>query len=256
MQVFQHRPFTEGTEMDERLGMKCNFETDCAWTWDDKLSDGFHVLTGANITKMNRTGVMPGPASDIYNNANGHFLHARLSPDSGTRIIRSPMFGVTRENCMLVMVSHQSAMSRSAIRIVIEPVYSQSPSAWVPAEVLGNDLRKWQWHHFRIGRISQDFHILMEVARNKSDLRPKSHMSIDNLAMMDCFAENINKGNCSATQVQCMANRIPVCINPERICDHSLECDGGEDENQDCGTYTRVEEVQLTGLTTSSSLCR
>lgn len=234
LQVFQHRTYSEPSEMDEMLGLKCTFETACAWTWEEGLADGFHVLTGANMTTMNRTGIMPGPTADIYNNANGHFLHARLSPDSGTRILRSPIFGMTRENCMLVVVMHQSAMSRSAIRIVIEPIYSES-SAWVPAEVLGNDLRKWGWHQFRIGRITKDFHILLEVVRNKSDQRPKSHVSLDNLAMMDCFAENINKGNCSATQVQCMANRIPVCINPERICDHSQECDGDEDENQNCG---------------------
>lgn len=135
---------------------------------------------------------------------------------------------------MLVVVMHQSAMSRSAIRIVIQPAYAES-SPWVPAEVLGNDLRKWGWHQFRIGRISNDFHILLEVVRNRSDQRPRSHVSIDNLAMMDCFAENNNKGNCSTTQVQCMANRIPVCINAERLCDHYQECDGGEDESQDCG---------------------
>ena len=104
----------------------------------------------------------------------------------------------------------------------------------VHLQILGNDLRKWGWHQFRIGRISREFHILLEVVPNKSEIR-KSHVSIDNLAMIGCFPENINKENCSATQVRCMANRIPVCINPDRICDHSHECDGGEDEKQDCG---------------------
>lgn len=112
-QVFQQRTtYTEPTEIDEMLGLKCTFETACAWKWDENLADGFHVLTGANITTMNRTGVMPGPTADIYNNANGHFLHARLTPESGTKILRSPLFGMTRENCMLVVVMHQSHLDR------------------------------------------------------------------------------------------------------------------------------------------------
>lgn len=218
--------------MDETLGLKCGFETECAWHWEEDQPDDFHVLSGGNLTSLNRTGTMPGPTADVYNNANGRFLYARLTPKSGTKNLTSPTFGSTRENCILQVVLHQSGMGKSAIRIVIEPLVSPS---WVPAEIMGNDLRKWGWHTFRIGRISQEFRVSLEVARNNNDPKPRSHISIDNLEMRNCFAENISKGNCSATQVQCMATRIPVCINPERICDHSKECDGGEDESKDCG---------------------
>lgn len=223
--------------MDEQLGLKCTFDSVCAWTWTNNSTDSFHIETGENITIKNRTGMWPGPTADIYNNASGQFLHTSLTPDSEPQILRSPRFGMTRENCGLVMVLHQSAMSRSVIRIVIEPHYKQSAS-WVPAEIQGTDQRKWVWYEFRLGRISKEFNILLEIVRNKSDPRPRSHLSIDNLAMWDCFAENVDKGNCSATQVQCQANKVPVCINPERICDHFNECDGEEDERQNCGENT------------------
>lgn len=57
--------------MEDVLGVKCNFETDCAWTWDESVLDGFTVVTGANLTDSNRTGIMPGPGADPNNDANG-----------------------------------------------------------------------------------------------------------------------------------------------------------------------------------------
>lgn len=52
--------------MDELLGLKCTFETQCAWTWDEGLPDGFGVYTGENITTMNKTGVMVGPTAGEF----------------------------------------------------------------------------------------------------------------------------------------------------------------------------------------------
>lgn len=61
----------QGSEIEEVLGVKCTFESDCAWTWQKHLSDGFYVVTGANLTESNMTGMMPGPAADSFNDANG-----------------------------------------------------------------------------------------------------------------------------------------------------------------------------------------
>lgn len=46
---------------------------------------------------------------------------------------------------------HQSSMLKGSIRIVIEPVASKENS-WVPAEILGDDFRKWKYHPFEIDR--------------------------------------------------------------------------------------------------------
>lgn len=58
--------------MEDVLGVKCNFETACAWMWDESVLDGFQTVTGANLTESNRTGIMPGPPADSRNDANGN----------------------------------------------------------------------------------------------------------------------------------------------------------------------------------------
>lgn len=59
------------TAIEDSLGVKCNFETECAWTWNKTMSDSFHVVTGGNLTQSNLTGMMPGPATDAQEDANG-----------------------------------------------------------------------------------------------------------------------------------------------------------------------------------------
>lgn len=65
--------------------------------------------------------------------------------------MRSPVFSSTREKCYLEVFMHQSSMLKGSIRIVIEPVASKENS-WVPAEILGDDFRKWKYHPFEIDR--------------------------------------------------------------------------------------------------------
>lgn len=93
----------------------------------------------------------PGPQADHNKDANGHFLHVRLTPETTTRILKSPVFSSTREKCYLEAFLHQSSMLKGSIKIVIEPVGSRDNS-WVPAEIMGDDLRKWRFHTFEIDR--------------------------------------------------------------------------------------------------------
>ena len=94
---------------------------------------------------------MPGPQADHLNDANGHFLHLVLTPDTSTRILKSPVFSSTREKCYLEVFLHQSSMLRGSIRIVIEPVSSKE-SSWVPTEVAGDNVQKWKYYAFEIDR--------------------------------------------------------------------------------------------------------
>ncbi|XP_055704589.1 tyrosine-protein kinase receptor [Phlebotomus papatasi] len=223
----------EASEIDDVLGVKCSFETKCNWEWNETIVDGFQVVTGANLTDTNRTGIMPGPPADALNDASGHFLHLRLTPETTQRIMRSPVFSTTRENCFLEMFIHQSSMTLGSIRIVIEPVKTQE-SSWVISEIAGNDQRRWELNRFRIDRVSKDFRIVFEVVPNGLGGRSRGHVSIDNLRMVNCFAENPNGGNCSLNQVKCNSNKVSVCIDFQGICDISAECDEGEDENLNC----------------------
>uniref|UniRef100_A0A182P1D0 receptor protein-tyrosine kinase n=1 Tax=Anopheles epiroticus TaxID=199890 RepID=A0A182P1D0_9DIPT len=224
----------QGSEMDDILGMKCNFETECAWTWEENNQhQGFQVVTGMNLTESNRTGLMPGPGADPAHNANGHFLHLRLTQESQPQILTSPVFGATKENCYLEVFTHQSAMHHGSIRIVIETIGNQE-SSWVPAEIMGNDLRRWQLNTFRIDRISKDFKVLFEVVPNKLGGQARGHVSIDNLRMVNCFPDSISTNNCSYSQVQCTSSKVPVCIKTPRICDITVDCDDNEDETLNC----------------------
>ncbi|XP_062558487.1 tyrosine-protein kinase receptor isoform X1 [Armigeres subalbatus] len=230
-----HYPHQQPTalEIDNMLGVMCNFETECAWKADEANPNSFQVVTGANLTASNRTGMMPGPSSDILGDANGHFLHLRLTGNSTQHILTSPMFGATREHCYLEMMTHQSAMGHGTLRIVIETSGNQDPS-WVPAEIMGNDLRKWQRITFRIDRISKDFQILFEVVPNRIGGRARGHVSIDNLKLVNCFPDALSTKNCSESQVQCTSRKLPVCIKTPKICDITVDCDEEEDETLNC----------------------
>ncbi|XP_055595581.1 tyrosine-protein kinase receptor [Uranotaenia lowii] len=228
-----HNPQWSNIEMDDILGVKCNFETECAWHWDENDPSGFQVVTGANLTESNRTGMMPGPGFDLLNNANGHFLHLRLTSNSTPHILTSPVFAATKENCYLEMYTHQSSMGYGSLRIVIETVGSHE-SSWVPAEVMGNDLRRWIQNKFRIDRISKDFKILFEVVPNRLGGMARGHVSIDNLRLVSCFPDSPSINNCSFSQVQCTENKVPTCIKTPKICDITVDCDEEEDENLNC----------------------
>ncbi|XP_038108523.1 ALK tyrosine kinase receptor [Culex quinquefasciatus] len=219
--------------MDRQLGVGCNFETECAWTWKHDDPQSFQVVTGANLTESNRTGMMPGPKADVLGDANGHFLHLRLTTNSTAQILTSPMFGATRENCYLEVYTHQSMMAYGSLRIVIETVGSHE-SSWVPAEVMGNDLGKWLLNKFRIDKITKDFRILFEVVPNRLGEHPRGHVSIDNLRMVNCFPDAISTNNCSFSQVRCTASKVPVCIKTPKICDIEKDCDDEEDETLNC----------------------
>jgi hypothetical protein len=144
--------YADDIDFDEKLGVKCTFEKPCAWTFDtDVNGTNFEVTTGSDLMSANLTGVMPGPSADNLNDANGHFLHLPLTQNTTTRILRSPVFSSTRERCFLEVFMHQSSMAFGSIKVVIEPAASRENS-WVPAEIVGEDLRKWKYHHFEIDR--------------------------------------------------------------------------------------------------------
>lgn len=220
--------------MDEVFGVKCTFETECAWSWNDTIVDGFEVVTGANLTEANRTGIMPGPLTDSKKNANGHFLHLRIVPTTTQRTITSPDFGTTLENCILEVQLHQSSMTHGKFRIVIEPLTSHD-SGWVSHEIMGNDLRMWEPYAFTINRVSKDFKILFEVVPGDLHGETRGHVSIDNLRMRNCFPETAKGEDCVESQINCKNNNIPVCIKPASVCDIVQDCDDNEDETANCG---------------------
>lgn len=230
-----HTESTPSSEIEDLLGVKCNFETPCAWAWTENLSDGFQVISGTELAKKNMTGLMPGPVADNIDDANGHFLYARVQPTTRQLNLTSPSFSTTLEKCFLEVYMHQSDMSHGLSRVVVEPLHPQE-SSWVPAEIQGDNFRTWQHRLFRLGRISRDFRIVFEIV---PELQPgqKAHVALDNLRMVNCFPEGTKSEKCSTSQVKCMMNKVPVCIPLPRICDITRDCDDAEDEQQSCGKF-------------------
>lgn len=178
---------------------------------------------------------MPGPVADNIDDANGHFLYARVQPTTRQLNLTSPSFSTTLEKCFLEVYMHQSDMSHGLSRVVVEPLHPQE-SSWVPAEIQGDNFRTWQHRLFRLGRISRDFRIVFEIV---PELQPgqKAHVALDNLRMVNCFPEGTKSEKCSTSQVKCMMNKVPVCIPLPRICDITRDCDDAEDEQQSCGKF-------------------
>ncbi|XP_053962484.1 tyrosine-protein kinase receptor [Anastrepha ludens] len=220
------------SEIEDQLGVKCTFETPCAWKWTEDLPDGFQVISGKELVKMNMTGLYPGPIADTTEDANGHFLYARLLPTTKQVNLTSPQFSTTMEKCFLEVYMHQSDMSHGVSRVVVEPMHSQE-SPWVPAEIVGDNYRQWGRKFYRLGRITRDFRIIFEVVPKMGNIQ-KAHVAIDNLRMVNCFPEGTKSEKCSTSQIKCMANKVPVCIPLPRICDITRDCDDGEDELLNC----------------------
>ncbi|EDV37465.1 uncharacterized protein Dana_GF13459, isoform C [Drosophila ananassae] len=226
-----HTDATPSTEYEYELGVKCNFESRCSWSWVE-YPDGFQVISGAELAKKNLTGMHPGPAADSIDDATGHFLYARVQPNSRPLNLTSPEFSTTMEKCYLEVYMHQSDMSHGLSRVVVEPLHTQE-SSWVPAEIQGDNVRQWTRKVYRLGRVSRDFRIVFEIV---PDLRvgQKGHVALDNLRMVNCFPEGTKSEKCSTSQVRCTSNKVPVCIHLPRICDITRDCDEAEDEQQSC----------------------
>lgn len=90
---------------------------------------------------------------------------------------------------------HQSDMSHGLSRVVVELLHT-AESSWVPAEILGDNVRQWTRKVYRLGRVSRDFRIVFEVV---PDLRvgQKGHVALDNLRMVNCFPEGTKSEKCS-----------------------------------------------------------
>lgn len=164
----------------------------------------------------------------------GHFLHVRLVTTTGpTRAIVSPTFSVTQDKCHLLVAMHMSGMAHGSIRVVIAPQKSKFAS-WVPTEILGNNNNNWDLYMFSIGRVSQDFHVLLEVVPKGLGGRARGHVSIDNVMLLECFPDASQPDVCDTAQVKCKKNKRDMCLKANKVCDIDVDCDGKEDESLNC----------------------
>lgn len=54
---------------EEAAGIRCGFETECHWKWNQTQNDTFQVVTGSNITHSGS--LLPGPSADNAGDVKG-----------------------------------------------------------------------------------------------------------------------------------------------------------------------------------------
>lgn len=229
-QKYSRQPSADSNYFKDAWGVNCNFETECAWV----SNDSFRVVTGHELVENNLTGLISGPTADSSRDANGHFLHVFLFPDSTSQTLKSPSYTSTMDTCTLELFLHQSNMKNGRFRIVIESV-KEPNNTWVSHEMTGNDFRMWENYTFLINQITQEFRILFEIEPNGLNEQLRGHVSIDNLQMRNCFPDRSQKSDCDDSNIICNRSRTEVCIPSSRICDIEAWCDDNEDELKNCG---------------------
>ncbi|KAK9885852.1 hypothetical protein WA026_013730 [Henosepilachna vigintioctopunctata] len=208
----------------------CNFEEDCLWTWRKDIANGFFITS----SKIYNTGEN-GPQNDANGKDGGSFLLLK-SPHSETEFqVTSPLFTSTKPSCRLQVWIYQVNMEKAEIRVVIDKLTKHSSSInnhtqWVLDHIPGNNERRWKRYVVTIGKVSENFTILLEVIPAK-DHSSNSTLAFDNVALLNCYPRNDD--TCTAPlQFRCTSNTN--CINSTKVCDITEDCNEGEDERQSC----------------------
>ncbi|XP_067007644.2 leukocyte tyrosine kinase receptor isoform X2 [Anabrus simplex] len=203
--------------------VRCDFEEVCAWRWNSTIPNGFMLVTGRNVseTQKSRPRDFSGPNKDASNDSDGHFLLLHGSPEMREWHVRSPKYVGAGEQCRISVALHMAYMIGGNFKVVVETV---DHTSWVAAEIPGNDHRTWEKNLFTLGRISQEFNIVLEVVTSG---RVPSHLAMDNIRLLDCFPEPPQNG-CNDMKFHCDNE---TCISRDHVCDISPDCPDGEDED-------------------------
>ncbi|XP_054281784.1 leukocyte tyrosine kinase receptor isoform X2 [Macrosteles quadrilineatus] len=201
-------------------GLRCAFEDLCAWRWNS--SDWEVASHGGGRPLANYSAQ---PVRDASNKTEGHYL---LTVQWLPREVRvwSPKYAGTKDLCRLELAVHMSNMDVGWFKVVVETV-SVNNTSWVVAEKPGNSNRTWDYWSFNVGRIKQEFNIVIEVI--PGDHFP-FHVALDNIRLVDCFSER--RDECLPSQFLC--GNTTMCIDHHQVCDMSLDCPDGSDERQNC----------------------
>ncbi|XP_039280601.1 leukocyte tyrosine kinase receptor isoform X2 [Nilaparvata lugens] len=206
-------------------GLRCGFEETCAWKWNSTL---------VRATSAAFPGYTAAPKVDASNNTNGHYLMVVMTEDGGPKqmLMWSPKYVSTGESCRFKVSLHMGNMVTGSFKILVEIVHNKT--SWVVNEKAGNDMQTWEEYSVKIGRLSQEFNIILEITSGKEY---PSHVALDNLRLINCFTEpRPVEINCSPTQYKCRNN---TCIDKLDVCDMSMDCVEGDDEEQDCDKVPR-----------------
>jgi anaplastic lymphoma kinase len=94
-------------------------------------------------------------------------------------------------------------------------------------------VRRWETTKFNLGRISQNFRIILEIAVPLAN----SSIGVDSIRLVNCFPESgtFVLGECTSSMFRCANGK---CLKRDRVCDLTADCADGEDETYECGKST------------------
>ncbi|XP_075212596.1 anaplastic lymphoma kinase isoform X2 [Lycorma delicatula] len=202
-------------------GLRCGFEELCAW----RYNSSFRVAPASEKPFDNYSSA---PRVDGSYSPNGSYLMLLMkSPGPKQMLMWSPKYASTGEQCRLKVMLHMGNMVNGSFKVLVEIVHNKT--SWVVSEKNGTDSNQWEEYNVKIGRLRQEFNLVLEVTPSE---RYPSHVALDNIKLTDCFNVPLPSYlNCSPTQYQC---RNGTCIDKLDVCDLTIDCADKDDEQQDC----------------------
>ncbi|CAB3381252.1 Hypothetical predicted protein [Cloeon dipterum] len=227
--------FQATPECEQRLpcSTACDFERPCSWQWKNNTTPpGFNVVSGKLVNNSFHSaplGNYTGPLADSNGSDGGHFLFVLITeahPASQREVhLTSPKFMGSGDQCKLEFHASMGRMLNGSLKIVIETV---NRTSWIVSDKPCDDLNMWKHFSINLGRISQEFQVLIEVTPGK---KTPAYFAIDNLKFVDCFRTFGERKECTGLEFRCSNE---VCIDRSRLCDLVKDCPEGEDEEFDC----------------------
>ncbi|KAJ3662397.1 hypothetical protein Zmor_006748 [Zophobas morio] len=164
----------------------------------------------------------------------GNFLLLRLASAVTEFHVTSPLFSPTRNSCRLQVWIYQENMNDAEIRIVGDKTINHSQfinnhTQWVVEKIFGDNSRKWTKYESPIGKLSENFTIILEVVPSLT-ITHGATVAFDNIALTHCYPKTDD--TCTAQQYHCKSTTN--CINNTSICDITKDCLHGDDESQNC----------------------
>ncbi|KRY32318.1 Leukocyte tyrosine kinase receptor [Trichinella spiralis] len=211
----------------EAAGAICNFESPCQWNFEPPSSEnGFRIVSGTEISGQS-----------------GHYAYFGTSNNEETVAkIVSPFFQHTATHCKLKFRYRLHGMPRTELIVVLETMPDRLNTTRPPMQLKMFPAKigvvsKWSEEMVSIGQFPWPMRIRLEAwLNNKRTSNPTGNYSadcmIDHIHLVDCEEELYHTDSCMSNRTEkyrCPSNK--VCIEWDQLCDMSLDCYGGEDED-------------------------
>lgn len=202
---------------------ECNFESECKWTWQSEK--GFVRKQASSVQND------LGPKVDANDNKKGYFLLLRVQPTTKEVHVMSPVFEPTEETCSFRLSIYQEFMEKGMVRIVLL-LHNTNKTQVIVDQISGDQPRAWIHHDKTIGKVSQNFQIMMEVVP-ALNYEKGSLIAFDNIRLNKCYPEPDRIGPCvHVGEYNC--NTTGTCTSKDSVCDIVQDCPSWDDEQQNC----------------------